>query len=252
MFTSNAHMKALIADDIAKKPVWGILGGMGSLASAEFVRTIYGECVGQNEHENPIIVLLSDPTIPDRSESFLNGTEDFLFEHMLKRIDQLAQFGVTNIVVCCVTIHALIDRLPQELRRRVISLVDLVLQKVSMSESRHLLLCTEGTRHKQVFERHRLWQQVHERVVLLGAEDQHSLHDLIYQIKAGTKCRDQIDFVVKLVRKYQVSSYIAGCTEIHLLSKELRRQQPRAHNISAIDPLIDLATIIRNGAKDVM
>jgi len=46
----------------------GVLGGMGPLASAGFVNFLYQKCQAKfsAEQSYPRIVLLSDPTIPDR------------------------------------------------------------------------------------------------------------------------------------------------------------------------------------------
>jgi aspartate racemase len=50
------------------KPVLGVLGGMGGLASAEFVKTVYelsGE-VSEQEQVGPVVVMYS-PIAPRRS-----------------------------------------------------------------------------------------------------------------------------------------------------------------------------------------
>ena len=51
------------------KQVLGVLGGMGGLASAEFVKTVYeisGEGVEQ-EQAGPVVLMYSDPAFPDRT-----------------------------------------------------------------------------------------------------------------------------------------------------------------------------------------
>ena len=49
------------------RTILGILGGMGPLASAEFVRSVYELNVQTKEQASPVCVLYSDPTIPDRT-----------------------------------------------------------------------------------------------------------------------------------------------------------------------------------------
>src|SRR5436305_6814732 len=144
MFTNN------------KKEVWGVLGGMGPLASAEFLNTIYEKNMGVKEQESPIVYLISDPTIPDRTECFLNGTQEMLLEHFSSAIEKLAGLGVDRIVVCCVTIHPLVPRLPAYLQEKIVSLVDLVFESVLQDGKKHLLLCTQGSRQMRIFEDHAL------------------------------------------------------------------------------------------------
>ena len=52
------------------KAVWGIMGGMGGLASAEFVRTIYEYNAREIEQDSPVLILYSDPTFPDRPQCY--------------------------------------------------------------------------------------------------------------------------------------------------------------------------------------
>lgn len=47
----------------------GVLGGMGPLASAEFLKTIYECSVAGGEQRSPSVIMYSDPTFPDRTEA---------------------------------------------------------------------------------------------------------------------------------------------------------------------------------------
>jgi len=81
--------------------VWGILGGMGPLASAEFVHTIYQETIRGTDRDTPTVILLSNPAIPDRTEYLLNGQEDALLEVFSSSVGQLISAGATKIVIAC-------------------------------------------------------------------------------------------------------------------------------------------------------
>ena len=56
-----------------EREVLGIVGGLGPMASAEFLKTVYEYGIGENEQDAPIVLMYSDPTFPDRTESFLAG-----------------------------------------------------------------------------------------------------------------------------------------------------------------------------------
>lgn len=192
------------------------------------------------------MVLLSDPTMPDRSESFLAGTEHVLLERLTERVDQLACFGTTKIIICCVTIHPLIERLAPALQEKIISLVDVAMEHVLLSNRKYLLVCTEGTRHTRIFQNHRLWEQTRDRIVLPDQEDQHRIHELIYKIKTSKDAVRQIEPLDALLEKYAVDSYIVGCTEIHMLAKERQRFSGPRQAPLCIDPLAEIATMICN------
>src|SRR5262245_55746021 len=106
---------------MAKREILGIVGGIGPLASAEFVKTIYEESVGELEQASPIVFMHSDPTFPDRTQSLLAGESEPLLLKLIEALNRLRGLGASRIVICCVTIHFLLPRLPAELRRRIIS-----------------------------------------------------------------------------------------------------------------------------------
>ncbi len=93
----------------------GILGGMGPLASAEFLKTIYEYNLPlTSEQDTPKVILYSDPSFPDRTELLLKGNEIMLQNILLEVLPRLIDLGVTKIIICCITSHYLLPRLPQD------------------------------------------------------------------------------------------------------------------------------------------
>lgn len=217
----------------------GIVGGLGPLASAEFLKTIYEHWVGALEQESPRVLLCSDPTFPDRTESLLNGSEEQLLEKLIATLTCLREMGASRFVICCFTIHHLLPRVPHELRSRLVSLIDVVYEELNERRVPHLLLCTLGTRRLGTFERHELWPQLRHLFVVPDEMDQHEVHRLIYEIKSGADVRRRIAFIENLLDKYNVNSFIAGCTEIHLLAKHFCATHENERR--CIDPLIYIA-----------
>ena len=224
-----------------KGSVLGIVGGMGPRASAEFLSTIYEYCLGAREQDAPRIFLDSDPTFPDRTEALLAHADEDLIGQLMRALERLRGFGVSHIVICCITIHYLLPRIPVELRQHVVSLLDVIFRAVAHSRKRHLLFCTKGTRQLELFQSHRQWQQTRDFFVLPDTRDQESIHDLIYEIKRGCDVRPMISFLEELLGRYQVNSLIIGCTETHILAKQFATAQRRINAFSCIDPLVIIA-----------
>jgi len=227
----------------------GVVGGLGPLASAEFLKTIYEHSLDEREQEASRVVLYSDPTFLDRTEAFLNGAAGQLLNQLVEALTRLRGMGASHLVICCVTIHHLLPRLPSELRERVLSLVDVVFDEVAASHESHLLLCTSGTRQLRIFESHDLWQHTGGRFVLPDAGDQQEIHRLIYRIKESQDPRQQIPVVESLLVKYHVNSFIAGCTEIHLFAKHFAAGHAGGHARRCIDPLMLIAREWANAPK---
>jgi len=224
-----------------KGSVLGIVGGMGPLASAEFLRTIYEHCLGPHEQEAPRIFLDSDPTFPDRTEALLSNADEDLIRQLTQSLERLRGLGVSHIVICCITIHHLLPRIRVELRQHVVSLLDVIFSAVAQSGKRHLLFCTKGTRKLELFQSHQQWQQTQDFFVLPDARDQELIHKVIYDIKRGFDVRPMIPFLEELLAQYQVDSLIAGCTETHILAKQFATAQRQRNGFSCIDPLVIIA-----------
>jgi aspartate racemase len=230
------------SDGVRRAPL-GILGGMGPIASAEFLRTIYEASARGPEQQAPPVVLHSDPSMPDRTSAFLNGRADDVLGRFVEALQALEQQHVSRIVICCVTIHYLLPRLPAEMRGRIVSLLDIISNTLRQSPERHLLLCTTGTRQLQLFETHPEWAAMREKLVLPDADDQAVIHDTIYRLKADGDVDRLVHLVERLLAKYGVRSFVAGCTEIHLASKRVAA----GTGFGCVDPLLIVANDLVEG-----
>lgn len=221
------------------KTTLGIVGGLGPFGSAEFLKTIY-EC-GLNgvEQDSPFVVMSSDPSFPDRTEAFLRGEHDELLKRLVRVLRQLSEMGASKIVICCITIHYLLPLLPPDLRARVVSLLDVIIDQVAQTRKRHLLICSKGTLRLGLFQNHSHWSLVKDRVVLPEDEDQEAIHyEIIYRIKRKPDVQQFIPRLESLLAKYEVDSFIAGCTEVHLLAKHFLSS---IRSYGCIDPLVIIA-----------
>lgn len=219
----------------------GILGGMGPLASAEFVKTIYEYNLTAREQDMPACMLYSDPTIPDRTEAIQQGSEAQVIAYLERGLLHLSQSDVSRIVIACITAHYFLPRLRPDLRSNVISLIDIVIDDVLKTCQPHLLFCTNGTRQAGIFQQSPRWREV-ERYVLLPSEaDQQRIHRLLYHVKQGDVGDARLDDVEQLLANYQARGLIAGCTEMHLLTKRLAARTTGQPQYQIADPLLTIA-----------
>lgn len=222
--------------------ILGVVGGLGPLASAEFLKTIYEQSLGAREQESPIVMMYSDPTFPDRTSEFLKDSFDALLERLIGALRSLKGLGVSKTVICCVTAHHLLPRIPREEREQVISLLDVIFKSVLRSRAKHLLICSNGSRKMGVFQCHEKWEQAKEFIALPNDGDQHFIHSLIYEhIKRNGDIRRLVPVIESLMSKYGVKSFIAGCTEMHLLAKQIEFSGVGSEGYSCLDPLSIIA-----------
>lgn len=228
--------------EVKDRNIWGVVGGMGPLASAEFLRTIYEYSLGEREQDSPVVLMYSDPTFPDRTEALLSRSFEGLLSQLTDALRKLAEMGASKFIVSCVTIHYLLPWLPPHIGRHVVSLLDVIFEQVAQSRKKHLLICTNGTRQLGVFERHTRWGPFKHRIVLPDEKDQNLIHhDLIYRIKGNSDILESSFLLESLLVKYKVDSFIAGCTEVHLLTKRSTFSGVDQTGYDCIDPLLILA-----------
>ncbi len=220
------------------KNTYGILGGLGPLASAQFLLSLYKNVDPvENEQEMPKVVMISDPTFPDRTTYFLKGFYDEIGSRTESAIRTLLQLGASHIILCCITLHAIVPFLPRKLRRRLISLPEAALQEVIRIKQRALLMSTNGTRGLRIFENSPAWKEASSFVTLPDETDQQEIHKLIYAMKTHFDPTKTQLFLAYLCKKYQVGHLICGCTEFHLVSTQLKDLDSGPNAIKFIDPL---------------
>ena len=224
---------------------------MGPLASAEFLRTLYDLNLKDPEQDSPLCVLLSDPTIPDRTQAILEGSEDLLVTRLCQALQKLSSIGAERIVIACVTAHHFLPHVPEPLRRKVVSLIDLVIDEVLAVPRRYLLLTTTGTRAAGVFERHERWSEIAPWIVHPGTVEQRELHEQLYLMKkAQEPSGDSLAWLEDLASHHAVEGIIFGCTELHMLSRRLFQRTGKSLGERTIDPLLIVARDFENFFND--
>lgn len=216
----------------------GILGGMGPLASAAFLNTIYRLNIVEPEQEAPLCLLTSDSTFPDRTTAILEGKTEPLVEQLTRALQDLLDLGADRIVIACVTVHHILPQVPEPLRKRVVSLLDLFADEILAAPRPRLLLATTGTRTARIFESHERWPEIAPWVIFLGESDQRELHDRLYRLKKGEPGDTCLAWLDTLPAKYGAEGFLFGCTELHLLQPLLGE---RAGDGSIVDPLLTAA-----------
>lgn len=227
-------------DDAIEGVRLGVLGGMGPLASAEFLRTIYRFHRGAREQSAPEVLLYSNPRVPDRTATLLDGEGDaeVLLAELVRGLELLVEGGAERLVICCFTIHHLVDRLPPALREKVVSLVEVALDGAREAPGRLLVGCTRGARELGVFDGHPGWRGLEDRATFPDAGDLERLHDAIYRVKSGRPRDGLVEVVADLAEKYRADHVIAGCTELHLVARHFARP---GSPVRLLDPLSEIA-----------
>ena len=221
----------------------GVLGGMGPLSSSEFVKTVYefsGEMCARDQ-DAPVVVMYSDPSFPDRTEAFLRGDTQPLLIRLIEALESLCTMGASQLVICCMTIHHLLPQVPGPLRGRIIALTDVIFSALESLKEKHLVISSRGTIQLELLQRHPSWEQTRQYFVFPDETELRQMHDLIYEVKRNRNLLEARSFVETLLQRHQVNSFIAACSEIHLLAKQFASSSPQQRSYGCIDPLAIIA-----------
>jgi len=220
--------------------ITGILGGMGPLASSEFLKTIYEQKLNdQPEQYHPNVILHSIPSIPDRTQVIYDHSESGFFPVLNQHLNMLYHANVTKIIICCVTSHYFLPDISKAILDKIISLLKVGCSELAKIQAPALLLATKGTYLKQLFEREAELNDTRKYLVIPSDEDKVLIHNLIYDhLKKGKNTLKVYDQVKWMLKKYRVNLFIAGCTEFHLLAKYMIE---RGETDYFIDPLMTIA-----------
>jgi len=73
--------------------------------------------------------------------------------------------------------------------------------------------------------------------VFPSEEDQCTIHNMIYRLKTNPEDDSAIPSLEWFLEKYRLDAFISGCTEIHILTRQLMRSGRNVNRCSFIDPL---------------
>jgi aspartate racemase len=132
----------------------GVLGGMGPAASAEFLRLLAVKAPASKDQEHPIVYMISDPQIPDRSSAILGQGED-PSERLKKDLFSLVEMGADIVAVPCNTAHYFIDRFREEIAVPLVHIVEeTILAAKKLSPEGSWMLSTIGTKQCGLYQKY--------------------------------------------------------------------------------------------------
>ncbi len=134
--------------------ILGVLGGMGPLASAQFMLRLTLLTPATRDQEHIPAVLWSDPRVPDRARSRLAGGEDPL-PWLLRGIAGLRQAGVGAIAIPCNTAHGWYEPMAEAAGVPILHIVDAAatdLRRMGITGGAIGLMATQATLNMRLYQ----------------------------------------------------------------------------------------------------
>lgn len=207
----------------------GILGGMGTFATGNFLRTL--SAIPHNisqEQDMFSYVAVNAATIPDRLTSIHEERTDELVKSMNNALSIIDQSRLSHLLVLCFTVHPFIKQLSLHPGVELINLVDFCNSLLTPLPGRCLLVAAKGTYLMNLFP--------DTTLVYPSPEHTDRIHQIIFEIKKGIDPSFYKNEIAVIVQHHQCDKVLLGCTELHgMFGFDLQY-----NNIQVIDPLTEL------------
>lgn len=163
--------------------ILGILGGMGPAATAEFLKLLAEKAPASCDQEHPRMFLYSFPQIPNRTD-YLVGTGANPAPALKDGLTKLLSWGADLLAVPCNTSHYYIDTFPDEIKSKIVSIVDETINQCKeKSPEGAWLTATLGTMNMGIYQK-KAKEKGYDFFVP-NEEEQEKIHYVTDLVKAG-------------------------------------------------------------------
>ncbi|MDQ2804536.1 MAG: amino acid racemase [Pseudomonadota bacterium] len=219
----------------------GVLGGMGPLASAQFMLRLTELTTATRDQDHIPAVLWSDPRVPDRTAGTLGGGTDPL-PFLLRGIAGLRQAGCAAIAIPCNTAHGWYDDMQVAAGCPILHIVDAAaaeLRRIGVTGGRIGVLGTAGTLAMRIYQ-NSLGAAGWECLVPSEDEMERLVGPAIGFVKANrvAEAYAPLAEAARNLAARDAAAVVLGCTEIPL---GLRAGPPDALEVTTVDTIDALA-----------
>lgn len=202
----------------------GVLGGMGPLATVDFLEKLITETKSATDQRHIPTVTWSVPQIPDRSSHIMNGGES-PFPELMRGLLNLQTMGASAIAIPCNTAHFWHDSLVEATGMKILHIVDAVVDQLYLaglkrSVSTVGILATTGTICSKIYQQ-KLIAAGYE-VIVPTDNDQNAVMTGIGLAKSGnlTKAKEVFLQQIDCLKMQGADMMILACTEIPAVLEE--------------------------------
>ncbi|BDR53226.1 aspartate racemase [Bombiscardovia nodaiensis] len=206
------------------KNFFAIIGGMGTLATESFVRTMDQATGADKDQAFLSYVVLNDADVPDRTAYINDHSQADPYPFLASDVEQASQMGASFIVMACNTAHYFYDQLQALTAVPILHMPRTAIEWASkhypaQSHPRMGYMGTEGVRNAGTYRT--LAQEAGYELVEPEQLMQDRVNALIYEdVKTGRLDRARYESVVQeLLTDYDCDAVLLGCTELSVLNE---------------------------------
>ncbi len=202
----------------------GIVGGMGSLSTVDFLQKVVEHTKAQKDQDHIRMIVDFNTTVPDRTAALLYGGEDPT-PYLVESVKKLELAGADFAVFICNTAHAFLEKVREQSNIPVLSLPELAVEKLKKDGVDEAWLTgTKGLIKSGVYQK--AAQKAGMILHIPNSKIQDHLMQIIYSVKAGELSRAE-KIWYEDVEPALGGNVLLGCTELPVVAK--------SHRLNVID-----------------
>lgn len=193
--------------------ILGVLGGMGPLATVDFVRKIILHTPAHRDQDHIPLLIQSTPQIPDRT-ACLMGNGDSPLPALTASLHALVKGGVGAIAIPCNTAHYWHQDLAKISPVPILHIAKACARQLQQQGIRSVaLMATDGTLKAGFYEKELATFGIQ---LVPASQYQQAIMEGIYLVKSGavSKGADILENTMNALLTLGVERVILGCTEI--------------------------------------
>ena len=199
----------------------GIIGGLGPMATAYFMRLIIEMTDAKTDQEHIEIILHNKPQIPDRTRYILGLSQENPMPELLQTGNGLVEQGAEVIAIPCITAHFFQKELEEQIGRPIVHAIEETAKYLQMENiTRVGLMATDGTIQSRLFRS--ILEKYGITCMVPDEENQKKVMHIIYNnVKAGLPGEmDKFEEVADYLFAEGAEVILLGCTELSLLKRD--------------------------------
>ncbi len=199
----------------------GVLGGLGPMATAYFMELVTDMTDAAVDQQHLNMIVFSTPDVPDRTAYILDNTCENPLPYMVGTGRKLAELGVCQIAIPCITAHYFWDDLSSQISAPVLNAVEETVSELDANGIRRAgILATNGTVQAEIF--HKALRRRGIEPIVPDEKGQADVMHLIYDnIKAGKQPdMDRFYSLRQSLFAAGAQAIILGCTELSMIKRD--------------------------------
>lgn len=198
----------------------GIIGGLGPMASAQFLSLLTAMTVADNDQNHIETILYSKPNTPDRTAYLLGKSQESPLPALLDSARTLESIGAQVLAMPCMTAYSFSREIAGAVSAELIHPIEETAHLLAENGCRNVgIMATDGTLRVGLFQ-----QALSAAGIACSIPEEKQqrlvMHMIYENVKKGQPADlDMLEAVTKHLRRMGADRVILGCTELSVIKQ---------------------------------